>query len=164
MLARQPGPLLFQTQGALVWGLNTSMCIGNVLLLILILNVSLIGLWVGELMIPRPLLYAGIFVFATLGAFSLHQSVVDLATLYVFGLLGFLMRRWGFPVAPAVSGLILCPLAESQFRRALAIRQGGPSVFITHPISAALLTLTAALVRVPWIVRVVRERRSRALA
>jgi len=158
----QPGPLLFQTQGALVWGLIASMYIGNVLLLIL--NLPLIGLWVKVLMIPRPLLYAGILVFATLGAFSLHQSVVDLATLYVFGLLGFLMRRWGFPVAPAVIGLILGPLAESQFRRALAISQGDPSVFITHPISAALLTLTAALVLVPWIVRVVRERRSRALA
>ena len=111
--------------------------------------------------IPRPLLYAGILVFATLGAYSLHQSVVDLVTLYVFGLLGFLMRRCGFPVAPAVIGLILGPLAESQFRRALAISQGDPSVFFTHPISATLLGLTAALVLVPWLVRVVREWRAR---
>ena len=133
----QPGPLLFQTQGALVWGLIASMYIGNMLLLIL--NLPLIGLWVKVLMIPRPLLYAGILVFATLGAYSLHQSVVDLTTLYVFGLLGFMMRRWGFPVAPAVIGLILGPLAESQFRRALAISQGDPSVFFTHPISASLL-------------------------
>jgi putative tricarboxylic transport membrane protein len=116
------------------------------------------------LMIPRALLYAGILVFATLGAYSLHQSVVDLATLYVFGLLGFMMRRWGFPVAPAVIGLILGPLAESQFRRALAISQGDVSVFFTHPISASLLALTAALVLVPWIIRVVRERRGRAAA
>jgi putative tricarboxylic transport membrane protein len=107
-------------------------------------------------------LYAGILVFATLGAYSLHQSVTDLVTLLVFGLLGFLMRRWGFPVAPAVIGLILGPLAESQFRRALAISQGDPSVFLTHPISAALLALTAALVLVPWLFRVVREWRARA--
>ena len=91
----QPGPLLFQTQAALVWGLIASMYIGNVLLLVL--NLPLIGLWVKVLEIPRPLLYAGILVFATLGAYSLHQSVVDLVTLYVFGLLGFMMRRWGFP-------------------------------------------------------------------
>jgi putative tricarboxylic transport membrane protein len=155
----QPGPLLFQTQGALVWGLIASMYIGNILLLIL--NLPLIGLWVKVLMIPRPLLYAGILVFSTLGAYSLHQSVTDLMTLYVFGLLGFMMRRWGFPVAPAVIGLILGPLAESQFRRALAISQGDPSVFFTHPISAGLLVLTAALVIVPWLVRVVRERRAR---
>jgi putative tricarboxylic transport membrane protein len=136
------------------------MYVGNVLLLIL--NLPLIGVWVQVLKIPRAPLYAGILVFATLGAYSLHQSVVDLVVLYVFGLLGFLMRRFGFPVAPAVIGLILGPLAESQFRRALAISQGDPSVFFTHPISAALLALTALLVVVPWLVRVARERRVRA--
>jgi putative tricarboxylic transport membrane protein len=156
----QPGPLLFQTQSSLVWGLIASMYVGNVLLLIL--NLPLIGVWVQVLKIPRAPLYAGILVFATLGAYSLHQSVVDLVVLYVFGLLGFLMRRFGFPVAPAVIGLILGPLAESQFRRALAISQGDPSVFFTHPISAALLALTALLVVVPWLVRVARERRVRA--
>ena len=156
----QPGPLLFQSQAALVWGLIASLYVGNVLLLVL--NLPLIGLWVKVLAIPRPLLYAGILVFATLGAFSLHQSVVDLATLYVFGLLGFVMRRWGFPVAPAVIGLILGPLAESQFRRALSISQGDPSVFLTHPISATLLGLTVLLVVVPWLYKVVRERRALA--
>jgi putative tricarboxylic transport membrane protein len=155
----QPGPLLFQTQSALVWGLIASMYVGNVLLLVL--NLPLIGLWVRVLAIPRPLLYGGILVFATLGAFSLHQSVVDLVTLYVFGLLGFMMRRWGFPVAPAVIGLILGPLAESQFRRALAISQGDPMVFLQHPISASLLALTALLVLVPWGIKVAREWRAR---
>jgi putative tricarboxylic transport membrane protein len=155
----QPGPLLFQTQSALVWGLIASMYVGNVLLLVL--NLPLIGLWVRVLAIPRPLLYGGILVFATLGAFSLHQSVVDLVTLYMFGLLGFMMRRWGFPVAPAVIGLILGPLAESQFRRALAISQGDPMVFLQHPISASLLALTALLVLVPWGIKVAREWRAR---
>ncbi|HEU5444490.1 MAG TPA: tripartite tricarboxylate transporter permease, partial [Pseudolabrys sp.] len=115
----QPGPLLFQTQANLVWALIASMYVGNVLLLVL--NLPLIGLWVQVLKVPKPLLYGAILVFATLGAYSLHQSVVDLVTLYVFGLLGFAMRRWGFPVAPAVIGLILGPLAETQFRRALSI-------------------------------------------
>jgi putative tricarboxylic transport membrane protein len=154
----QPGPLLFETQATLVWGLIASLYVGNVLLLIL--NLPLIGLWVKVLTIPKPLLYGGILVFATLGAYSLHQSVVDLATLFVFGLLGFLMRRWGFPVAPAVIGLILGPLAETQFRRALAISQGDATVFFTQPISAALLALTAALIIVPWVVRVLRRRRA----
>ncbi|HKO66200.1 MAG TPA: tripartite tricarboxylate transporter permease [Burkholderiaceae bacterium] len=152
----QPGPLLFQTQGALVWGLIASLYIGNVLLLIL--NLPLIGLWVKVLEIPKPWLYGGILIFATLGAYSLHQSVIDLVTLYVFGLLGFAMRRWGFPVAPAVIGLILGPLAETQFRRALSISQGDASVFFTSPISASLLALTVALIVVPWVVRVVRRR------
>jgi len=151
----QPGPLLFQTQGALVWGLIASMYVGNILLLIL--NLPLIGLWVKVLKIPRPLLYAGILVFATLGAYSLHQSVIDLLTLYVFGLLGFMMRRWGFPVAPAVIGLILGPLAESQFRRALAISEGDPTVFLSSPISVTILAITAALLVVPLILRLVRR-------
>jgi putative tricarboxylic transport membrane protein len=155
----QPGPLLFQTQASLVWGLIASMYIGNVLLLVL--NLPLIGLWVKVLRIPQPLLYGGILVFATLGAYSLHQSAVDLATLYAFGLLGFLMRRWGFPVAPAVIGLILGPLAESQFRRALAISQGDATVFLTHPISATLLALTVVLALAPWLYKVGRELRAR---
>ena len=130
---------------------------GNVLLLVL--NLPLIGLWVRVLSIPKPMLYGGILVFATLGAYSLHQSVVDLVTLLVFGLLGCTMRRFGFPVAPAVIGLILGPLAESQFRRALAISQGDPMVFLTQPISASLLAVTAALLLAPFLARTLRRRR-----
>ena len=114
----QPGPLLFQSQADLVWGLIASLYIGNVLLLIL--NLPLVGIWVKVLAIPLPLLYAGILVFATLGAYSLHQSVVDLLTLYVFGLLGFVMRRWDIPVAPSIIGLIL----RSPGRDAISSRSG----------------------------------------
>ena len=154
----QPGPMLFQMQSDLVWGLIASLYVGNVMLLVL--NLPMIGIWVRVLTIPQPLLYGGILVFATLGAYSLHQSVVDLVTLYVFGLLGFAMRRWDIPVAPAVIGLILGPLAETQFRRALSISQGDPSVFYQHPISATLFALTALLIVMPWAVR--RVKRARA--
>jgi putative tricarboxylic transport membrane protein len=147
----QPGPLLFQSQTELVWGLIASLYVGNVMLLIL--NLPLIGVWVRVLAIPKELLYAGILVFATLGAYSLHQSWVDLLTLYVFGLLGFAMRRWDIPVGPAVIGLILGPLAETQFRRALSISQGDPSVFVTQPISATLLALTVIAAALPWLLR-----------
>jgi putative tricarboxylic transport membrane protein len=147
----QPGPLLFESQVDLVWGLIASLYIGNIILLIL--NLPLIGIWVRVLQIPKELLYAGILVFATLGAYSLHQSWVDLLTLYVFGLLGFAMRRWDIPVGPAVIGLILGPLAETQFRRALSISQGDPSVFVTQPISAALLVITVFILIVPWLLR-----------
>ncbi|HXF45730.1 MAG TPA: tripartite tricarboxylate transporter permease [Burkholderiaceae bacterium] len=153
----QPGPLLFQSQASLVWALIASLYVGNVLLLVL--NLPLIGIWVRVLAIPKPLLYAGILVFATMGAYSLHQSAVDLVTLYVFGLLGFMMRRWDFPVAPAVIGLILGPLAESQFRRALSISQGDPTVFFTSPLAATILAITAALLLLPWVVRRLRRGR-----
>jgi len=153
----QPGPLLFQMQGELVWGLLASLYIGNVLLLIL--NLPLVGIWVKVLAIPRPMLYGGILVFATLGAYSLHQSVVDLMILYIFGLLGFVMRRWDIPVAPAVIGLILGPLAETQARRALAISQGDPMVFITQPISATILAISLLLLILPLIVKLARRNR-----
>jgi putative tricarboxylic transport membrane protein len=150
-----PGPMLFQMQPDLVWGLLASLYIGNVLLLIL--NLPLVGMWVKVLEIPQPLLYGGILVFATLGAYSLHQSVVDLITLYVFGLLGFAMRRWDIPVAPAVIGLILGPLAETQARRALAISQGDATVFFTQPISASILGLSFVLLLIPLIVKLFRR-------
>ena len=152
----QPGPLLFQSQGDLVWGLIASLYVGNVILLIL--NLPLIGIWVKVLEVPRPVLYGGILVFATLGAYSLHQSWVDLLTLYVFGLLGFAMRRWDIPVGPAVIGLILGPLAETQFRRALSISQGDATVFLTQPISATLLAITALVIVAPWLFRRVTRK------
>ena len=151
----QPGPLLFQEQAALLWGLISSMYIGNIILLIL--NLPLIVIWVRVLSIPKPLLYAGILVFSTLGAYSLHQSWVDLLTLYVFGLLGFAMRRWDFPVGPAVIGLILGPLAETQFRRALSISEGDVGVFYQHPISATLFSITAVIIVAPWVLRRFRK-------
>ena len=154
----QPGPLLFQTQTELVWGLIASLYVGNIMLLVL--NLPLIGIWVKVLEIPKELLYAGILVFATLGAYSLHQSWIDLATLYAFGLLGFAMRRWDIPVGPAVIGLILGPLAETQFRRALSISQGDVSVFVTQPISATLLAITVLLIIAPWLVRRFRRTSS----
>ena len=103
----QPGPLLFATQPDLVWGLIASLYIGNVMLLLL--NLPLVGLWVKVLSIPRPQLYAGILVFATLGAYTLNNNIVDLILLYLIGVIGFGMRVLGVPVAPCVIGLILGP-------------------------------------------------------
>ena len=145
----QPGPQLFTNSGSLVWGLIASLYIGNVMLLIL--NLPLAGLWVRLLAIPQPLLYAGIMVFSTLGVYSLSNSVFDLMLLFVVGIIGFLMRRYDFPVAPAIIGLILGPLAEAQFRRALTISQGDPSVFVTHPLSLFLLLAALTVLVAPLI-------------
>jgi putative tricarboxylic transport membrane protein len=147
----QPGPLLFANNAGLVWGLIASLYVGNVLLLVL--NLPMAGIWVKLLAIPRPWLYGGILVFATMGAYTLNNNVADLIILWVIGLIGFAMRVLSVPVAPCVVGLILGPLAEQQFRRALAISQGDPSVFVTHPISLGLLILAASLVAVPALMR-----------
>ena len=153
----QPGPLLFESNSALVWGLIASFYIGNVMLLVL--NLPLVGLWVKLLAIPRPQLYAGILVFATMGVYGMRQSPFDVFLLYAVGVLGFLMRRYGFPAAPVIVGMILGPLAEEQMRRSLSISQGDWSIFVTHGISAFLLALTVMVMLVPLVARQVRKRR-----
>jgi putative tricarboxylic transport membrane protein len=154
----QPGPMLFEANSALVWGLIASFYIGNVMLLVL--NLPLVGLWVKLLAIPRPQLYAGILVFATMGVYGMRQSPFDVFLLYGIGLMGFLMRRYGFPAAPVVVGMILGPLAEEQMRRSLSISQGSWSIFVTHGISALLLAITVVVLVLPMVVRWSRRRKS----
>jgi putative tricarboxylic transport membrane protein len=138
----QPGPLLFEREPQLVWGVIASLYVGNVLLIVL--NLPLVRVWVKLLQIPKPQLYAGILVVATLGAYSVHRSAGDLILLTAIGALGFALRRLAMPIAPVMIGLILGPAADQQLRRALAISDGDWSVLITRPIAAALLLLAAA--------------------
>jgi putative tricarboxylic transport membrane protein len=155
----QPGPLLFQNSPDLVWALIASLYIGNVMLLVL--NLPLIRLWVKILEIPRALLYSGILVFATLGVYSVANSVVDVLIMYAIGVLGFFLRRYDFPVGPVVLGVILGPLLEAQFRRALQISQGDLTVFLTRPLSAFILLAAVAAIAVPYLPRIVARIRGR---
>jgi putative tricarboxylic transport membrane protein len=93
-----------------------------------------------------------------MGVYGMRQSPFDVFLLYAIGLLGFLMRRYGFPAAPVIVGMILGPLAEEQMRRSLSISQGSWSVFVTHPISAALLAITLAVLVLPIVVRRMKKR------
>lgn len=145
----QPGPLLFRNAPDLVWALIASLYIGNVMLLIL--NLPLIRIWVLLLAIPRAVLYAAILVFATLGVYSIANSAVDVLVMYAIGALGFLMRRYDFPVGPTVLGVILMPLAEAQFRRALSISQGDLTIFVRRPLSLALLLAALAALLLPYL-------------
>ncbi len=147
----QPGPLLFVTNPQLVWGLIASLLIANAMLLVL--NLPLIGLWVRLLTIPKPWLYAGIMVFATLGTIGANPSPVELAMLLIFGLMGYLMRVHGYPIAPVVVGLILGPMAEQQLRRALSIAQGDVMTLVGSPLSATLLAFAALALIVPMVLR-----------
>jgi putative tricarboxylic transport membrane protein len=107
--------------------------------MLLVLNLPLIRLWVKVLSIPRALLYSAILVFATLGVYSVANSLVDVLIMYLIGVVGFFMRRYDFPVGPMILGVILGPMMEAQFRRALQISQGDLTVFVTRPISLAVL-------------------------
>ncbi len=154
----QPGPQLFDTNGALVWALIASLYIGNVMLLIL--NLPLVGLWVKLLKIPKPPLYAGILIFATVGVYGMRQSAFDLVLLYAIGLLGVVMRRYSFPTAPVVVGMILGPLAEAQMRNALSIGEGHWSVFLQRPMSAFLLLVVLAVLVLPRAAAMLKRRRA----
>ncbi len=147
----QPGPLLFTNNSQLVWGLIASLLVANFMLLVL--NLPLIGLWVKLLTIPRHWLYAGILVFATLGTIGANPSVFELGILLACGLLGYGLRRFGYPIAPVVIGLILGPMAEQQLRRALAISQGDVTVLFHSWIAISLWVLAIAAVVVPMIMR-----------
>jgi putative tricarboxylic transport membrane protein len=107
------------------------------------------------------LLYTGIVVFGTLGVYSLSNSVVDVLVMYLIGVLGFFMRRFGFPVGPTVLGVILMPLLEAQFRRALSISQGDPMVFFTRPLSAGLLLLALLALLLPFVPGLLARLRGR---
>ncbi|KGJ12328.1 tripartite tricarboxylate transporter permease [Paracoccus versutus] len=147
----QPGPLLFATNPTLVWGLIASLLIANAMLLVL--NLPLIGLWVKLLTVPKPWLYAGILLFATLGTIGANPSAFELGMLLGFGVLGYVMRLFGYPIAPIVVGLILGPMAEQQLRRALSISQGDWTTLVQSPIAAVLLGIAALALIVPLILR-----------
>ena len=153
----QPGPLLFQNSPELVWALIASLYIGNVMLLLL--NLPLIRVWVKILAIPRALLYSAILVFATLGVYSLANSLIDVLIMYLIGVVGFFMRRYDFPVGPMILGVILGPLLEAHFRRALQISQGDLTVFLTRPISAILLLVAVAVLILPHVPRLLGHGR-----
>ncbi|GAA0921581.1 tripartite tricarboxylate transporter permease [Nonomuraea longicatena] len=154
----QPGPQLFDHNPALVWAMIASLFVGNAMLLVL--NLPLAPLWAKVLHVPRPYLYAGIVMFAALGVYALNGSTVDLVVLFVLGLLGWAMRRFGLPVAPAVIGMILGPMAEIQLRRALAIGAGDITVLVKSPIAVSLLVLSALALLTPLFRRLVARRKA----
>ena len=147
----QPGPQLFTSSAGLVWALIASLYIGNVMLLVL--NLPMVGLWVKLLKIPKPQLYAGILIFATVGAYGMRQSAFDLVLLYAIGLVGIVMRRYDFPTAPVVVGMILGPLAEAQLRNAISIGEGSAIVFLQRPLSLAMLAIISVVLVLPRLAR-----------
>jgi putative tricarboxylic transport membrane protein len=145
----QPGPQLFDKNPDLVWALIASLYIGNVMLLVL--NLPLIRIWVKVLEIPRELLYTAILVFAVLGTYAVSNSVTEVFIMAGIGVLGFFMRRYDFPIAPVILGVILGPLMESQFRRTLIVSDGDFGAFVDRPLSLALLMVALVVLVAPHL-------------
>jgi putative tricarboxylic transport membrane protein len=145
----QPGPLLFTNNPALVWGLIASLFIAN--LMLVVLNLPFVGVWVKLLSIPRPWLYAGIMTFASLGIVGAQGSAFALILLLGFGLVGFVMRRFDYPLAPVLVGAILGPLSEEQLRRGLMINQGDFMFLFTSWIALAIYAIAFVAVIGPML-------------
>jgi len=140
MYGLQPGPRLMQEQPALLWTIIASMYIGNVMLLVL--NLPLVGVWARMALIPFPILGPMIAVFTLIGAYSLRHSFFDLWICLLFGVIGYLMRKFDFPVAPMVLATVLAKLMETSFMQSIVMSKGSPLIFFTRPISIAFILLT----------------------
>lgn len=151
-----PGPMLFAEKPLLVWTLIASLFIGN--LLLLVINLPLIKIWVQVLRIPAPYLFAGILVFALVGAFTIRNSAFDLLVAIGVGLLGMLLRRFGYPITPLILGAILGPMAEGQFRTSMQLSTGDPSTFLSTPFTWVTYSLMAIALLWPVIWKLLKPR------
>jgi putative tricarboxylic transport membrane protein len=156
----QPGPLLFENSADLVWALLASFFLAMVVLLII--NLPFAQLWAKLLLIPKPYLYAGITLFCGLGIWATAGAVFDLVLLLVIGVIGFLMRRYDYPVAPLMIGMVLGPLAETSLRDALLSSVGDPRILVSSPITIVIYALLAVVIALS-VRAAVRKRMRRDL-
>jgi len=139
----QPGPLLIQDHPDIFWGLAMSMYVGNVVLLVL--NLPLVGLWVKLLKVPYPILFPLMLFFCIIGVYSVNNSVFDIYLMILFGLIGYLMKKFDFEPAPLAMAYVLSPIFESSFRQSLNISGGSISIFFSRPISLACIIMALAI-------------------
>lgn len=156
----EPGPLMIQTNPAIFWSVVASMYIGNIMLLVL--NLPLIGMWVQLLKVPYGILGPLILLFCVVGVYTVNNSVFDLYLLIGFGVFGYVSRKFGFEGAPLVLAFVIGPRIEGAFRQSLLLSDGDFSIFVSRPISAICLGLSALVLLssvLPWL-----RRRRRLLA
>jgi len=151
-----PGPNVAAEQPALFWGIIASMWIGN--LMLVILNLPLIGLWVKLLKVPYHILFPIIMAFCSIGVYSVNSNVYDLYAVAGFGLLGYLLMKLRCEPAPLLLGFVLGPMLEENLRRAMILGRGDPTTFLTRPISATLLAITAIVLVVVLLPQVRKKR------
>jgi putative tricarboxylic transport membrane protein len=138
-----PGPLLISRNPEIFWGIIASMYIGNAMLLIL--NLPLIGLWVQVLKVPYKILFPLILLFCLIGAYSINNSISDDIIMLVFGVLGYMMRKYKYEGAPMVLAFVLGPMLEYSLRQSLRISNGSFLIFFTRPISAGAMILALVM-------------------
>ena len=145
----QPGPMLMVEHPKLFWGVIASMYIGN--LMLLGLNLPLIGLWVRLLKVPYHYMAVVIVIICIIGAYSIKNSAFDIGVMIVFGVVGYLLRKGGFPAAPLVLAMILGRILERSVQQALKVSGADLMIFIEKPISAALLAVGVLVMLIPLV-------------
>ena len=157
-----PGPALFTQQPDLVWGLIASMFIGNVMLLAI--NIPLVGVFTKILQVPNWVLVPGILAISAVGVYAVHATTFDLVLMAALGIVGYLLRKQGVPMAPLILGFVLGDLMEQNLRRALSITNGELGILVESPISIGLWTCAVTMVVVPPLVRHLSRRKPAAAA
>jgi putative tricarboxylic transport membrane protein len=152
----QPGPLLFETNPALVWGLIASFYVGNIMLLVL--NLPLIGIWIKLLTVPYRWLFPAIVLFCAIGVYSTNNNVFDIWMVAIFGVIGYGFIKLGVEPAPLLLGFILGPMMEENLRRALLLSRGDWSVLVTRPLSATLLAISLLLLIIIMLPAIRKKR------
>ncbi|MCO5063531.1 MAG: tripartite tricarboxylate transporter permease [Rhizobiaceae bacterium] len=156
-----PGPEMMVKQPDLFWGLIASMWIGN--LMLVVLNLPLIGIWVSMLKVPYRWLYPGILVLSCIGIYTLANRQLDVFLAALFGLFGYILVKLDCGLAPLILGVVLGPMVEENFRRAMVISRGNLAVFVERPISAVFLVFTAIIIAT-MLIPAVRKQKERAAA
>ena len=151
-----PGPNVATDEPELFWGVIVSMWVGN--LLLVILNLPLIGLWVRLLKVPYFILFPAILAFSAIGIYSINSNAFDLYAVAVFGLLGYVLVKCDCEPAPLLLGFVLGPMLEEYLRRAMIISRGDPTVFLTRPISLALIVIAVGVLVVVLLPNVAKKR------
>jgi putative tricarboxylic transport membrane protein len=152
-----PGPRLLEEHPRIFWGVVGSMYIGNTMLLLL--NLPLIGIWVRLLKIPYSILFPFIFLFCLIGAYTVGNNVQDVYIMILFGILGYLMKKYDYEPAPLVLAFVLGPMFENAFRQSLIISGGSPLIFLSRPIAATFLVISLVLLVSPLALRVLGKQR-----
>jgi putative tricarboxylic transport membrane protein len=147
--AIKPGPLLFKNHPDLFWGVIGSMYIGNVMLLIL--NLPLIGIWVKILKVPYRVLFPLVLLFCLIGVYSVNNSIVEIMIMIVFGIIGYLLKKFEYEGAPLILAFVLSPMFENALRQSLIMSHGSFSIFFTRSISLVLILISILLLFSPLI-------------
>ena len=153
----QPGPMLFATRPDVAWGLISSLYLGNIMLLIL--NWPLIGIWVSIMRIPQHIIMVGVLALSVAGVYAVENTMANVYIMFAFGILGYFMRKLGFPVAPIILTLLLATMLETSLHRSLLISAGDWSIFVSTPFSATLVAIAALsiVLQIPFVYRPMRR-------